>query len=37
VWVSPGLPMLVFFTLGYVFSITLGDITIWLAKTLIQL
>jgi len=37
VWVSPGLPMLVFFTLGYVFSITLGDITIWLAKILIQL
>jgi len=37
VWVSPGLPMLVFFTLGYVSTITLGDFTIWLAKTLIQL
>jgi len=37
VWVSPGLPMLVFFTLGYVSTITLGDFTIWLAKILIQL
>jgi len=37
VWVSPGLPMLVFFTLGYVSTIILGDFTIWLAKILIQL
>lgn len=36
VWISPGLPMLVFFTLGYVLTVTLGDITFWLIKSLVQ-
>jgi len=36
VWISPGLPMLVFFTLGYVLTITLGDVTLWLIRSLVQ-
>lgn len=36
VWVSPGLPMLVFFTIGYFLTITLGDVTFWLIRSFIQ-
>ena len=35
VWISPGLPMLMFFTLGYVLTVTVGDITFWLIKSIV--
>jgi len=34
VWVSPSLPMLFFFTIGYILTIILGDIVFWLIQHL---
>jgi len=34
VWVSPSLPMLLFFTISYILTVTLGDIAFWLIQQL---
>lgn len=36
VWVSPGLPFLVFVTLGFALSLLLGDITWWIVSALMK-